>query len=209
MKIKKEHLKTLWYEDKDGNFVGKPDLKKGLNVPHNAAYQISRFPNVLRTKYLYLIKQKDIDKCKHPKKHIKKTDGWADDVYGRKCNACGGTQTRAAWHLWPKKWYGCGSREVASANSSWSEDLVLVIANSGDYSLSEAIIIAATSCERCMNVLADKYGLDWGYEEGSEEWEKTGTSCQFCEEEADKLIKSAVKNAKAGRNRRIGGIKNG
>ena len=33
-----------------------------------------------------------------------------------------------------------------------------------------------------MNVLADKYGLDWGYEEGSEEWKKTGTSCQFCED---------------------------
>ena len=61
----------------------------------------------------------------------------------------------------------------------------MAIANSGDYSLTEAIIIAATSCERCMNVLALKYGLNWGYEEGSEEWEKVGTSCQFCEDNVD------------------------
>ena len=31
----------------------------------------------------------------------------------------------------------------------------------------------------------------------------------YSEEEADKLVKSAIKNAEAGRNRRIGGIKNG
>ena len=185
MKIKKEYLKTLWYEDKDGNFIGKPDFKNEPIVPDDAEYQVSRFPNVLRTSYLNLIKQKDVDKCKHPKKHIKKTGGWIDGVYGRKCDLCGGTQTRERWHLWPRKWDGYGSRKVFSANSSWSEDLVLAIANSGDYSLTEAIIIAATSCERCMNVLAHRYVLDWGYEEGSKEWEKVGTSCQFCEDNVD------------------------
>ena len=189
MKIKEEHLKALWYEDKDGNFVEKPDFKNVFAVPPNANYQVSRFPNVLRTSYLKLIKQKDVDKCKHPKKQVEKTEEWVEGIRSRKCNLCGGTQIRAAWHLWPKKWYCYGSREIASANSSWSEDLILVIANSGDYSLAEAIIISATSCERCMNVLAFKYGLDWGYEEGSEEWEKTGTSCQFCEDKRKKQTK--------------------
>ena len=69
-----------------------------------------------------------------------------------------------------------------ASNCGWSDDLALSIANNSEYSLSEAIIISATSCERCMNSLAHKYGLDWGYEEYSEEWQKTGTSCSFCEE---------------------------
>lgn len=76
--------------------------------------------------------------------------------------------------------YDGKSEEVAEGTSGWSEDLVLAMTNSGDYSLSESILIAAQSCERCMNALAYKYGLDWGYPEGSEEWEKCGTSCDFC-----------------------------
>ena len=184
MKIKKEHLKTLWLEDENGNDLGEPDYKN-IKVNKNAEYQVSRFTNVLRTSFLKLIKQNDVDKCNHPRKHIKQTYGWIDGVYGRECALCGGTQTRGKWHLWPKKWTGGGSKTIVSFNSSWSEDLVLSIANSGDYSLSEAIIIAATFCERCMNVLAYKYGLDWGYEEGSKEWQGVGTSCQFCEDNED------------------------
>ena len=68
-------------------------------------------------------------------------------------------------------------------NSGWSADLALAIFNSGDYTLSEAILISANACERCMNALAHKYGLDWGYEEYGEEWNKAGTSCKYCESE--------------------------
>lgn len=79
------------------------------------------------------------------------------------------------------KCYDDRSEEIAEGHSSWPEDLVMAMANSGDYTLSESILIAAQSCERCMNALAHKYGLDWGYPEGSEEWQKCGTSCQFCD----------------------------
>jgi hypothetical protein len=182
MKIKKEHLRTVWFEDKDGNYISEPDYKNNdLDMPSNAEYQVSRFPLELTTKHLKLIHQKEVNKCNHPRRYIKKTGGWADGIYGRECTLCGGSQTRKKWHLWPKKWEGYGSKKVVSFHSGYSEGLALAIANSGDYTLSEAIIISAISCERCMNALAYKYGLDWGYEEGREKWEKAGTSCQFCE----------------------------
>ena len=182
MDIRKKDLKTLWFEDENGYCVGEPDFKSEPNVPKNATYQVSRFPTELTTTHLKLTKQGEVDNCDHPQKYIEATDGWVEGMYGRKCNKCGGTQVKKEGHHWPEKWDGTGSREVCSGTSSWPEDLALAIANSDDYfSLSEAIIIVGTSCERCMNALAFEYGLDWGYEEGSEEWEKTNTSCQFCE----------------------------
>ncbi len=62
-----------------------------------------------------------------------------------------------------------------------NEPLILAMANSGDFTLSEAICVYASACERCANVLAYKYlnGKD-GYPEFSEEWAKTNTSCDFC-----------------------------
>ncbi len=186
MLIKKEHLDTLWYEDKDGNKLPCCDFDKPYETPEDARYQISRFPNTLSTSHLKLISQKEADKCRHPRKYVVPTWGWIDGIVGRKCKMCGGTQTKKKWRPWPRKWNGYGSRNIMTANCSWSEDLVLKIANSGDYTLGEAIIISASSCERCMNALAHKYGLDWGYEEGSEDWEKCGTSCRFCLGDKDK-----------------------
>jgi len=75
-----------------------------------------------------------------------------------------------------------GSEEIAEGHSTWPEDLALAMANSGDYKLSEAIIILASSCERCMNALGHKYGVDWGYPEESEEWQKAKTVCDYCSE---------------------------
>ena len=61
-----------------------------------------------------------------------------------------------------------------------NQDVLLAMANSGDYTLSEAIAVWANACERCCNVLAYKYlnGAD-GYPEFSEEWKKCNTSCGF------------------------------
>ena len=182
MKIKKEHLETLWYEDEKGNKIICSDEALNQRCPDGAVYQVSQFPRMLRTTHLRLIFQNDVDKCNHPWKYIVPTYGWVDGIVGRECKKCGGTQTKKKWHFWPRKWDGYGSREVFVGSSTWSESLALAIANSGDYTLSEAIIIAARSCERCMNALAHKYGLDWGYEEHSEEWQRCGTSCQFCNE---------------------------
>lgn len=79
--------------------------------------------------------------------------------------------------------YG-GNDLVCSMNSSASEDLVLALALGSNgqrkYRLREALVIAGESCECCMNVLAHQYGLKWGYEFGSEDQKKSGTSCQWC-----------------------------
>lgn len=55
--------------------------------------------------------------------------------------------------------------------------------NSGDFRLSEAIIVVSESYERCLNVLTHKYtnGKD-GYPEYSEQWMKCNTVCK-CEHE--------------------------
>ena len=68
-----------------------------------------------------------------------------------------------------------------------NEPVILAMANSGDYTLSEALAVYANCCERCANVLAYKYlnGAD-GYAEHSEEWEKCNTVCEFCEGEVFK-----------------------
>lgn len=62
-----------------------------------------------------------------------------------------------------------------------NEPVILAMANSGDYTLSEALAVYANACERCSNVLAYKYlnGTD-GYPEYSEEWKKCGTVCEYC-----------------------------
>ena len=182
MKINKEDLKTLWYEDENGNKL--EHVEFSCEAPENAKYFASRFPCEVHEKHYKIIKQSDVDKCNHPRKYIVPTYGWVDGIVGRECKVCHGTQTKkkGILHRWGKKWDGGSSKETIAFISTYSEDLVLAMANSGDYTLSESIIIAAMSCERCMNALAYKYGLNWGYEEYSEEWQKCGTLCEFCRE---------------------------
>lgn len=180
MKISKEQLKTFWYEDEVGNRIEWPDDR--VDAPENAAYYITRFPKMLITQYNRLIRQIDVDKCRHPRRHIKSTYGWVDGIVGRECELCHGTQIKKKWHFWPKKWEAHGSRPAFSFNTTWNDEkIILAMANSGDFTLSEAIIVYASACERCMNVLAHKYsnGVD-GYAEYSEEWQKCNTECQFC-----------------------------
>jgi hypothetical protein len=102
---------------------------------------------------------------------------------------CHGTQTKKRWHFWPRKWSGYGSREIFSVHTTWNDEkVVLAMANSGDYTLAEAILVYTTACERCLNVIVYKYtnGTD-GYAEYSEEWEKARTSCEFCRDETKEV----------------------
>lgn len=64
-----------------------------------------------------------------------------------------------------------------------NQDVILAMANSGDYTLAESMAIYASCCERCMNVLAYKYlnGKD-GYAEYSDEWKLCITSCRYCKD---------------------------
>lgn len=73
------------------------------------------------------------------------------------------------------------SSQLMRGETGWSEDLVLAMVTSGTWRLSAAILIAANSCERCMNSLAHEYGCTWGYPEYSEDWVKANTRCRFCE----------------------------
>lgn len=179
MKIDKTKLKTLWYEDAKGNEV-EQDSKDVL-------YQVSRFPLEVRTKHLKLITQKDVDKCKHKRRYIKRTFGWIDGIKGRECQKCRGTQVRKWWQPWGRKWKGYGSREeFVGTTHIGNGEILLLMANSGDYTLSEAIIAYSQSCEKCINVLWHKYtnGQE-GYAENSEEWQKCGTSCEWCRDEKE------------------------
>ena len=65
-----------------------------------------------------------------------------------------------------------------------NENVIIALVNSGDFTLSEALAVYATACERCTNALIWKYsqGED-GYPEYSEEWKKANTVCEFCKEE--------------------------
>ena len=183
MKINKDELRTLWYEDEKGNVI--PHDPEACEAPKEAVYQVSQFPNELRTTYLELIRQEDVDQCTHPRKFIRPTYGWIDGVVGRECTRCGGHQVKHKWHFWPKKWDASGSRKAFEGICHYGgTDVILAMINSGDYNFEEAIIAYSTACERCMNVLAHKYLADDsdGYEEFSDEWMKANTVCKFCED---------------------------
>lgn len=67
-----------------------------------------------------------------------------------------------------------------------SGQLAVAMVNSGDYDLYEALAVLSQSCERCCNVLWNKYLPDIdGYAEHSEEWKRCNTVCDFCREEED------------------------
>lgn len=72
------------------------------------------------------------------------------------------------------------SEQIATSNSSYPEDLVLAMANSKDFTLGESILICSESCTRCLNSLAYKYGMNWGFPEYSKQWWECNTICSFC-----------------------------
>ena len=78
-----------------------------------------------------------------------------------------------------------GDAKVLTTCTSLGRDsgrLAVAMVNSGDYDLSDALAVLDQACERCLNVLWDKYVPGEGYPEGSEEWKACGTVCDFCRE---------------------------
>ena len=181
MNIDKSKLKTLWYEDENGNEVSEDS--------GTAKYQISRFPLEVSTKHLIFVNKKEVDECKHQHKYIKRTFGWTNGIKGRECQKCHGTQVRKWWQPWGRKWDAYGSRIAFTGTVNiGDENIILAMANSGDYTLSEAIIAYSMACERCSNELWYKYtnGKE-GYAEGSDEWKKCHTQCKWCETEKERV----------------------
>ena len=91
---------------------------------------------------------------------------------------------------------GGKSERLAEVTATYSPDLVLALTRPtflerlrqfisyGRFEprreFREAVLIAVTSCERCVNVIAHRVGLTWGYEKGSLSWHLSGTQCEFC-----------------------------
>jgi hypothetical protein len=57
------------------------------------------------------------------------------------------------------------------------------MANSGDYGLCDAMILASEVCERCMNALGHQYRLPWGYADTSEQYLSSRTRCKACDDQ--------------------------
>jgi len=182
--VKGMDIPQLWYENEKGERFIPPDLMsmKGPDdgVPKEYKYQVSRFPTQITTNYLRGVTDEDVAKCDHPADYMSVDHGIIDEMEGRTCDLCGGYQSKKKGEQWPEEWDAYGSRPVMSMSSGCQDDLVLAMVRKG-MGLSEAMIAAGGTCERCMNVLADECGLDWGYAEGSEDWKECGTSCGLCD----------------------------
>lgn len=78
---------------------------------------------------------------------------------------------------------GRSFHEIEQTNVTYpaGEECIVAMVNSGDYTLREAILLYATACERCVNVLKHKYlnGKE-GYPEFSEKWKEANTECEYC-----------------------------
>lgn len=87
-----------------------------------------------------------------------------------------------------------GVRLMYTGTSSWPPDLVLAMtrptaeerakqverygSEAETYSLTQAILYAA-GCEHCINTLAHRHGLDWGYQANGPE-DRSRTRCVSC-----------------------------
>ena len=186
MKIDKSKLRLgMWYEDEEGNRFKCDD---NLVRPTGAVSYHTQWPlEVTENTYLFY---KDGHSCRHPRKCVRRTFGWVSGVKGCKCDRCGSTKVGKKfipfafmkWEIADGKSYHAfsGTTHVSRAG----ERTILAMANSGDFTLGEAIITYANACERCMNALAYKYenGAD-GYSEDSDEYKNCRTRCEFCSEE--------------------------
>lgn len=108
------------------------------------------------------------------------------------------SQLTTTWlHLRPDG----GCEKIASTSATYSSDLVLALCRPGIrhrlnqlrlyrklapvYDFDMAVFLAAESCERCINSLAHRHGMPWGYREHSDEWHAAGTRCPRCSDSAD------------------------
>ena len=189
-------LPTLWYQNaQGGTWIPEEDgFNLGDNPPKGFVYQHSRFPRTLVENVLRLITKEDVDACSHSE--VVKDHGLIAGLEGRICQHCGGTQTKSTGTPWPAEWMAGGSKTVLRAESSYPSDLVLAMVRPSTEEIQvalerghtiqpidymRAVLIAASSCERCMNVLMYRHGLDDGYEEGSDQWKRANTRCEMCE----------------------------
>ena len=190
MKIDKNKLRLgIWNEDIEGNMYRIDNEVKKPNGDIRS-YHVC-FPTEINERVEMYYDNKDT--CKHPLKYRKRTHGWIKGVKGCKCEKCGKTKTGKSYIPFAfMKWdNGSDTYTLFTSNThlgKYSQKCVVAMVNSGDYELDEALVINATACERCGNVLIHKYfnGED-GYEEYSEEWQNCETICQFWKDEVGEI----------------------
>lgn len=191
--IKKDTLARLWVENEKGDKIIFNPEKGFDDIPKDYIYWHSVFPNQVIHEMHRFVLLSEVDQCDHPTESVVPTCGWTDGIEGRECKKCFGTQVKKKHERWPEKWEANGSRLMAAGSFPFSEDLALAIANSKLYSLGDAILIASQCCERCMNVLANHFGLTWGYSEDSDDARQARTSCQFCTNDKRKIVSKLKK----------------
>lgn len=190
-------MPILWWENEAGDRWIQPFGPGEIeSPPPGYIYQWSRFPTVLREHVLRMVVQEEVDACPHPAESIKPDLGIIDSMEGRECEKCHGYQSKNKGEPWPEKWEANGSRDFMATESTWSPDLVLAMVRPSEDELAvavqrhgeeprllgmdDAILMAATSCERCLNALLWRYGCNDGYPPYSEQWNKSNTRCGIC-----------------------------
>lgn len=157
MKIDLTQFRTHWFEDAKGNILVRDD--DCWDAPENAEFYYSAFPCTFDEKlshYGY-----------HP-----------DGIYKLLIKI-------PMMKSKVQKRIGKTFRHVATFSTTYgcklSQDCIIGMVTSGDYTLAQAIWASAKACERCGNALIYKYtnGSD-GYSEDSEEYAKETTRCLFC-----------------------------
>ena len=76
-----------------------------------------------------------------------------------------------------------GPLALALSRPSWREMLIATLRYGWPgprMPLDAAILLAAESCERCMNALVHRVGLSNGYRKGSASWQRSRTECEYC-----------------------------
>lgn len=188
-------LPILWYENDAGERWLPPDGPLFTEAPPGFRYQHSRFPRTLIENVLRVNDPEEIARCPHTETLI--DHDLIPGLEGRLCRRCGGHQTKPIGTPWPSVWETSGSRPAWSGTSSYPADIVLAMirptpeeqarAKARGYqhpapAYEQAILLTATACGRCLNVLSWQFGLpdEDGYEEGSSEWLRSGTVCRLC-----------------------------
>jgi len=211
MRIASELLEQIWFEDQEGNrWVPDMEGEMPPDVPLGFFRMCTQFSNHVTEESRLFVTQGKVDECPHPEERYEKIGVMRDDGVIGICGLCRGRRRtfNNGDVKWVATSAG-GEFETAST-MSWNPALVLAMVRPTVeerekqnhrwrpeqpalqvgatvaiypplFEMPEAIIIAAQSCSRCLNVLLYTYGLDDGFAEMSDQWKAHGTECRFCE----------------------------
>jgi hypothetical protein len=74
--------------------------------------------------------------------------------------------------------------EILHGESTINEELVAAMVGlrprPGRLKLSAAMLLVGIACERCLNAMAHRVGLKWGYPSGGKQWRSSKTRCELC-----------------------------